>query len=94
MCAITGIVNFSGRPIDEKILWDMTDSLAHRGPDDRGIYTDNFVGLGNRRLAIIDLSARAHQPMQTEDKNFVITYNGTAYNFRELRHNRRFCRMI
>ncbi|MBL7069146.1 MAG: asparagine synthase (glutamine-hydrolyzing) [Candidatus Omnitrophica bacterium] len=85
MCGITGIINKKRRPIDKEVLWSMTDALAHRGPDDRGIYVDGSVGLGHRRLAIIDLSSRAHQPMLTEDKNFVIVYNGEVYNFKELR---------
>ena len=85
MCGIIGIVNLSRESVNEKILWEATDSLAHRGPDGRGIYIDDFVGLGHRRLSIIDLSERANQPMQTEDKNFIITYNGEVYNFKELK---------
>ncbi|MFC1577149.1 asparagine synthase (glutamine-hydrolyzing) [Candidatus Omnitrophota bacterium] len=85
MCAIIGIVNLDRKAVDEKVLWDMTDALAHRGPDDRGIHTDGFVGLGHRRLSIIDLSERAHQPMKTENGDLVITYNGEIYNFKELK---------
>lgn len=85
MCGIAGIVNFNKMQVDNSILWQMTDALAHRGPDDRGVYIDNFIGFGHRRLSIIDLSERGHQPMHTENKDFVITYNGEVYNFKELR---------
>jgi len=63
----------------------MTDAIAHRGPDGEGFYMDNFIGLGHRRLAILDLTPAAHQPMATAQNQYVITYNGEVYNFRELR---------
>lgn len=63
----------------------MIDTIAHRGPDGEGIYLDNCLGLGHKRLAIIDLSNAGHQPMVTSDKRYVITYNGEIYNFKELR---------
>jgi asparagine synthase (glutamine-hydrolysing) len=63
----------------------MTDAIAHRGPDGEGFYTDRFVGLGHRRLAIIDLSAAGHQPMATSDGRAVLTYNGEIYNYLELK---------
>ena len=63
----------------------MTTAIAHRGPDDQGVHVDGPVGLGNRRLAIIDLSPAGHQPMANEAGDLVITYNGEIYNFRELR---------
>jgi asparagine synthase (glutamine-hydrolysing) len=85
MCAIVGILNLNRKLVDRKVLWEMTDALRHRGPDDRGIYIDKYVGLGHRRLSIIDLSERAHQPMTSEDGIFTIIYNGEIYNFREIR---------
>ncbi|MBM3145493.1 MAG: asparagine synthase (glutamine-hydrolyzing) [Chloroflexi bacterium] len=85
MCGITGIFNLNGAPVSAVTLRKMTDALAHRGPDGEGFYTDSFIGLGHRRLAIIDLSPAGHQPMITRDGQFVIVYNGEVYNFQELR---------
>lgn len=85
MCGIVGIFNLNGEPVTPAILRKMADSIAHRGPDGEGFYIDSFIGLGHRRLAVIDLSPAGHQPMLSEDGNFVITYNGEVYNFKELR---------
>ncbi len=85
MCGIAGIFNLNGEPVSQVILRRMTDSIAHRGPDGEGFYIDSFVGLGHRRLAIIDLSPAGHQPMATGDGNYILTYNGEVYNFQELR---------
>jgi asparagine synthase (glutamine-hydrolysing) len=85
MCGIAGMFNLNGEPVSPVLLRKMTDTLAHRGPDSEGFYIDSFIGLGHRRLSIIDLSRAGHQPMATEDKRFVLTYNGEVYNFRELR---------
>jgi len=85
MCGIAGIFNLNGEPVSQVILRKMTDSIAHRGPDGEGFYIDSFVGLGHRRLAIIDLSPAGHQPMATRDGNYILTYNGEVYNFQELR---------
>jgi asparagine synthase (glutamine-hydrolysing) len=63
----------------------MTDCLAHRGPDDSGIWTNRYVGLGHRRLSIIDLSSAGHQPFSNETGEIWISYNGEVYNFLELR---------
>jgi asparagine synthase (glutamine-hydrolysing) len=85
MCGVVGIINLDGAPVDDHVLARMTSAIAHRGPDGDGRYVDGAVGLGNRRLAIIDLSAAAAMPMANEDGSVVITYNGEIYNYRELR---------
>jgi asparagine synthase (glutamine-hydrolysing) len=85
MCGIAGIFNLNGEPVSPVSLRRMTDAIKHRGPDSEGFYVDSFVGLGHRRLAIIDLSRAGHQPMIAEDKAFAITYNGEIYNFQDLK---------
>lgn len=85
MCGIAGIFNLNGEPVSSALLRKMTDVISHRGPDGEGFYTDSFIGLGHRRLAIIDLSPSAHQPMISDNGQFAITYNGEVYNFQELR---------
>lgn len=85
MCGIAGIFNLNGEPVSPVLLRKMTDAIAHRGPDGEGFYTDSFIGLGHRRLAIIDLSPAGHQPMATAQNKHIITYNGEVYNFQELR---------
>src|SRR5438094_884000 len=86
MCGIAGILNFDGARIEREIISRMNGVQAHRGPDDEGVYIDASarIGLGHRRLSIIDLSAAGHQPMQYQDR-FWITYNGEIYNYLELR---------
>ena len=86
MCGIVGIVNFDGSPAERELVRRMTDAIVHRGPDAEGQYVDGPVGLGNRRLAIIDLSPLGEMPMATADGEHVITYNGELYNFLDLRH--------
>ena len=76
MCGITGIFNVSGRPVSVDILKKMTEIISHRGPDAAGIWNDRFIGLGHRRLSIIDLTPTANQPMTNEDESLVISYNG------------------
>jgi asparagine synthase (glutamine-hydrolysing) len=85
MCGICGVFNLNGEPVSPVNLRKMTDAIAYRGPDGEGFYIDSFVGLGHRRLAIIDLSPAGHQPMLTRDGNFGLVYNGEIYNFQELR---------
>src|SRR5215467_10027920 len=85
MCGIAGIFNTDGQPVSVVVLRAMTDAIAHRGPDGEGFYTDRFVGLGHRRLAVIDLSPKGHQPMASRGDDVVISYNGEVYNFQELR---------
>jgi len=85
MCGIAGLLRFDGRPIDPAVLDAMTDVLAHRGPDGRGTYIDGELGLGHRRLAIIDLSEDGAQPMPNEDQTIWVVLNGEIYNFPQLR---------
>lgn len=89
MCGIAGTICRNGCRLDEKVLADMTVALRHRGPDDGGTHVvrhdDIEIGLGHRRLSIIDLSAAGHQPMTNEDGTLWITYNGEIYNFGEIR---------
>jgi asparagine synthase (glutamine-hydrolysing) len=86
MCGIAGLLDFQ-RTTKEmpQILGHMCDSLAHRGPDDHGIYTDPPIGLGIRRLSIIDVSG-GHQPITNEERNLWIVLNGEIYNYAQLRH--------
>ncbi len=85
MCGVIGVCNRSGKPVAANLLNRMTDALAHRGPDSRGVYLDGPVGLGHRRLAIIDLSPQGHQPMANENGDVLVSYNGEMYNFQKLR---------
>lgn len=85
MCGIAGVFHTAGAPASATQLKRMTDAIVHRGPDGEGHYVDGSLGLGHRRLAIIDLSEAGRQPMATEDGRYVITYNGEVYNFNELR---------
>jgi asparagine synthase (glutamine-hydrolysing) len=90
MCGIAGYLHAgSSLGADEVALRvkRMTDAIAHRGPDDSGVWTDEAagIGLGHRRLSIIDISPLGHQPMHSANARYVITYNGEVYNFHELR---------
>ena len=85
MCGITGLINLNGAPVSPIILKRMTDAIAHRGPDGEGHWIEANVGLGHRRLAIIDLSPAGHQPMISADHRHILSYNGEIYNYRELR---------
>lgn len=85
MCGITGIFNVNGAPVSVSLLKKMTDIISYRGPDGEGFWVDSFIGFGHRRLAIIDLTPLGHQPMQTEDGKYIISYNGEVYNFQTLR---------
>lgn len=80
MCGINGF-NFS----DDKLIRKMNKTIRHRGPDGTGVFIDHDISLGHNRLAIIDLSSNASQPMTDHDSRFVIVYNGELYNFKELK---------
>src|SRR6266446_7456719 len=84
MCGIAGIADVTGRPVDRSLLRAMTAVQAHRGPDGEAMVCRGAVGLGHRRLAIIDLST-GDQPMSSDDGSVRIVFNGEIYNFRELR---------
>lgn len=85
MCGIAGVFEFNtGKAVDERILKVMNRSLSHRGPDDEGIYLEGNIGLGNRRLSIIDVGG-GHQPIHNEDRSLWIIFNGEIYNFLKLR---------
>lgn len=81
MCGIAGYFG-SG---DETVLKNMTNQISYRGPDDVGTYVHEKIGLGHRRLSIMDISSAGHQPMTNEDGSVVVVFNGEIYNFKELR---------
>jgi asparagine synthase (glutamine-hydrolysing) len=88
MCGICGIISLVNQPLSPDFLQkigQMNDALAHRGPDDAGLWHDDIVALGQRRLSIIDVSAAGHQPMLSADKQTVITFNGEIYNYQDLK---------
>src|SRR5579863_9702026 len=85
MCGIVGIFDTRGqRPIDRDLLARMRDAMSHRGPDDAGLHFAPGIGLGHRRLSIIDLSPLGHQPLFNEDGTVCVTYNGEIYNYLDL----------
>ena len=96
MCGITGYYS-PKKVFSEAELYAMTDAIAKRGPDAFGYFTDEVIGLGHRRLSIIDLSDTANQPMHSANNRYVIVYNGEVYNFQEIaaelkqKHNTNFC---
>src|SRR5262245_36791515 len=85
MCGIAGVLHRDDAPCAPVRIQAMTDAIAHRGPDGEGQYIDGPIGLGHRRLAIIDLSPLGHQPMGNETGDVLITYNGEIYNHQKLR---------
>jgi asparagine synthase (glutamine-hydrolysing) len=88
MCGIAGMIRLAGSPpIDEALARRMADIIAHRGPDDSGVYIapDGCAALANRRLAIIDLSPAGHMPMSSDTGRLTITYNGEIYNHADYR---------
>jgi len=86
MCGIAGLINLNGDPVPLSSLRKMTDAIKHRGPDGEGQWIDNNVGIGHRRLAIIDLTSAGHQPMSSLDDRYILSYNGEVYNFKEIRN--------
>lgn len=86
MCGIAGFTTDGFKELNEQHLVGMGNRIAHRGPDARGEYLDESVGLCHRRLSILDLSAAGNQPMYSVDENIVIVFNGEIYNFLDIRH--------
>ena len=92
MCGINGILHLqSQKKVDELVLTRMRDALAHRGPDDKGIFIAHNLGFGHRRLSILDVSTAGHQPFLSDDNRYVMVFNGEIYNFKsfysELKNN-------
>jgi asparagine synthase (glutamine-hydrolysing) len=85
VCGIAGALELDGRPSDPDVLARMTAAIAHRGPDGEGVYIDGSLGLGHRRLAIIDPTPQGDQPLRDSSGTNWITFNGEIYNFKELR---------
>ena len=86
MCGICGIYNLDGRPVQEDELQAMNRTLVHRGPDGEGVYVSGAIGLGHRRLSIIDLET-GDQPMASPDGSVQVVFNGEIYNFLELKRD-------
>ncbi len=84
MCGIAGILSLDGRPVAAEDVQSMCSTIVHRGPDDSGFFVRDDVGLGMRRLSIIDLHS-GHQPLSNEDGSVWVVFNGEIYNFQELR---------
>src|SRR6476660_2386419 len=85
MCGFVGVGHRNEKSVSANLLKRMTDKIAHRGPDGEGHFADGPVGLGHRRLAIIDLSPLGHQPMANEDGTVLLVFNGEIYNYQSLR---------
>src|SRR5262245_45015022 len=86
MCGIAGIVRWDHRPVVDAEVRAMCRAMAHRGPDDEGVYIGRGVGLGMRRLSIIDLD-NGQQPVSNEDGSVWVVFNGEIYNYRDLRQH-------
>lgn len=85
MCGIAGVVGFEDIDLNRRLAGLMTDAIAHRGPDAEGIFAAPLIGLGHRRLSIIDLSEAANQPFHSSSGRYTIVYNGEIYNYSEVR---------
>jgi len=88
LCGITGVYNINSKERqNNKTIKKMTDCLTHRGPDDSGTYIDDKIALGHKRLKIIDLTKKAHQPMSDRKKEIFVAFNGEIYNFQEIKND-------
>src|ERR1700756_4590677 len=90
MCGICGVFNLNWAPVDRNLVDRMTSVISHRGPDGSGEYVSGPIGLGHRRLSIIDLKGGA-QPLASEDGKLQVVFNGEIYNFIELREELNKC---
>ena len=90
MCGIAGVVSLNGRPVFAAEITRMCDAMTHRGPDDEGVFLADGVGLGMRRLSIIDL-VTGRQPIRNEDGSIWVVLNGEIYNFKALRDRLEAC---
>ncbi len=86
MCGIFGFIDKTGHGVNKETLKSMGDSIVHRGPDDEGFYIYNNIGLGMRRLSIIDLTT-GHQPLYNENKDIIVILNGEIYNYKRIKDN-------
>ncbi|MBK6859478.1 MAG: asparagine synthase (glutamine-hydrolyzing) [Saprospiraceae bacterium] len=85
MCGLTGIYNLNESAVSEELLKKMSHQLAHRGPDGEGIFCEQNIGLGHQRLSILDLSENGKQPMFSNNKNWIVVFNGCIYNYQKLK---------
>ena len=85
MCGINGIINLSHKSVDAASIQQMNDVIKHRGPDGEGVYVSGNIGLGHRRLSIIDVAHHSDQPLFSNDKNYAIVFNGEIYNYIEIK---------
>ncbi len=86
MCGITGIITINNNSLEfTAAIQKMTDAIAHRGPNSQGIWNDEYCYLGHRRLSIIDLSEAGNQPFISQDKRYILVYNGELYNYKDLK---------
>ncbi len=85
MCGIAGYLNINGQRASKELVKKMTDVISHRGPDGEGQWVEDNVGLGHRRLAIVDLTDAGAQPMISADHRFILTFNGEIYNHKEIK---------
>lgn len=85
MCGISGIYCFNGEKVKESEILTMMDVMKHRGPDDHGYYVHDNIALGFVRLSIIDLSQNGHQPMFSDERDYVIVFNGEIFNYKEIK---------
>lgn len=89
MCGLVGIFNLNREPVALSTIKNMTETIAHRGPDGEGYFVEDNIALGHKRLAILDVSARGAQPMTSKNNEWIIVFNGCIYNFQELRQELR-----